>query len=861
MKVPFSILLLFYCSLGYSQHIWTRTNPGGGGAIATVGATADGTILVASDLSGIYRSYDKGKSFDVVGANQGLIETHVSSFGFHPTDSDVFFAGTYSGLYKTKNGGKNFKLVFPKEVNGFKYSYIEDIAISSDPDIGYVTHHEDPFADGEVYKTTDGGENWFKIPNNDFPENMHLVKLLTHKTDPNIVYALTGKTRWGCSAAKLYKSKNGGGNWVEIGSELGDILDMDLHPTDTSIIFVSTFKSNFVDNESCQELENYINEDEYAGDFYKSTNGGTTFKKISDKTGIISVGIENPDIIRLVDVLFPYDWYEDAGTWETTDGGTHWQHTGFVDNWFKGYTENQYYSMSASFNGLNKTLTKDIFNSDVFYGSFGQWAWASFDGGKTVNNVSTKEISKNHWLSTGMENINGHALDVNDHNPNIVYIGGYDIGFWYTKDHGASWARTQPDFNIYPEYSWDLGDGIIESNIAKRGAGSNVMTIISDPLRDSVVWASFSNEQFTDSSENTFAYTGLFKSTNYGEDWVLLSNGLPEYQNSIRVYGLSIDKNSPANKRTLFVTINGDVYKSIDDGFNWVLALKNGGLKFSEVDNFNGKLIYAGGENGLWKSSDGGISWEETGSMEMRKLHSNTRPDIVPTWIDWTDSDNPVYPWEGVFDIQADPNIPNRVYVTVLGPHGGLYRSDNGGEVWSQNLLPDTHMRGIAIAPKNSNIIYATSSKSYHSGGFGNSLGIKYSTDLGETWEAANEGMAFDYAGMIEVEHGDKPYVWVWSPGTGVQFSKVPFFNQDNAFEVSKKDLIYPNPANNTLNVVTDANYLKYEIYSPIGGLVQKGIPDKNKSDISNLAHGNYILKLIGNAKNTITKFIKIDSE
>ncbi|MEE9438200.1 MAG: hypothetical protein V3V14_04315 [Saprospiraceae bacterium] len=771
----FIFISIISVNLSAQSHSWIRTNPGGGGAIAVVGATASGTIVVASDLSGIYRSSDDGITWDVLGANQGLLETHISSFGFDPTDGDIFFAGTYLGAYKTTDGGDSFVKVFPGSNNSFMYSYIEDIVIAaSDNNIGYITHHEGPDTDGDVYKTIDGGNTWNAISGENLPNNLHLVKLMVHPTNANVLFVLAGKSRWGCSAANLYRSTNGGVNWVEIGSVQGDILDFDLHPTNTNVVYISTFASNYTDNASCRDMsfEEYLVDDYLAGEFYKSTNGGTTFTQLSDKTGIINVGIVDPDTIRLLDVLFPWDWNGNAGTWETTNGGSSWAHTGLVDNWDKGYTVNQYFSLVPSFNGLNKTVSKDIFNSNRYYGSFGQWAWGSFDGGATLNNISTTEISTDHWRSTGVENINGHCIEINKTNPDIVYMGGYDIGFWYSTNNGNSWSSRIPDYNIYPEYSWNLGTPPIDPYQAKRGAGSNVMNILSDTERENVVWASFSKEQLTDIIEGTTAHTGLFKSTNYGDDWTLLNTGLPTYNNSVRMYGLSLDVTSPINNRILYVTVDGNVYKSSNDGTSWTMVLNNGGLKFTEVDKINGNIVYAGGKNGLWKSANAGATWTEVGTAQMHNFNSNIRPDIVPTWINW--GVNTLYPWEGVFDIQTDPNNGNTVYVTVLGPQGGLYKSINAGISWSANLYPDTHLRGVAIAPQNSDIIYTTSSKAYHSGGFDNSQGIQYSEDAGMTWQSANQGMAYNYGGIIEVESGINPEVWVWSPGTGVQKSLVP---------------------------------------------------------------------------------------
>lgn len=858
MNIFFKIALYFFVITNYftiqAQHNWIRTNPGGGGAIATVVATADGTILAGSDLSGVYRSKDNGQTWDVLGANQGIIETHISSFGLDPNDANTFFAGAYTGAYKTTDGGENFTYVFPDASHNFDYSYIEDIAIAkSNSNIGYITHHPQADADGDIYKTTDGGDSWHAIVAEDLPNDLHLIKILIHPTDENIVYVLSGKSRWGCGRSNLYKSVDGGVHWLEIGDSEGDILDMDVHPTDTSIVFISTYLSGYINNDSCRNSDEFFIADEYAGEFYKSTNGGNSFTEISDKTGIISVGINDPNTIKLMDVLLPYDWNSNAGTWETTNGGQTWAHIGTPTNWEKGYTENQYFTLGASFNGLNKTVTKDIFNTDNFYGSFGQWAWGSFDGGITMNNISTEKIDTNEWLSTGMENINGHCLDINESNPNIVYMGGYDIGFWYSKNNGNSWTRTQPDYNIYPEYSWNLGTGTIPTNLAKRGAGTNVMTILSDPDRENVVWASFSEEQLTDTIEGMRAHTGLFKSTNYGEDWQLITNGLPPFNQSIRMFGLSIDNNSPSNNRTMYITVDGNIYRSIDDGINWQLVLTNGNLKFTEVDKFDGNIIYAGGKDGLWKSADAGNSWQEIGLAEMHNLHQFTRPDIVPTWVDWSTD---TYPYEGVFDIQTDPNVQNRLYVTVIGKGKGLYQSEDAGQTWN-HILTDSTMRGVAIAPENSDVIYATSSMSYHSGGYGNSLGIMYSEDAGNTWQAVNDGMAYNYGGIIEVETGMHPNVWVWSPGTGVQKAAVPYFTNTAINEIESKYNIYPNPTNGTLYLDKDIAEKQFKITDNLGKIVLEGMVKNNAIDLNKLHKGMYFLSFKNDSENYIKVLIR----
>ena len=848
-KINTYLLLSFCCLLHINaQHNWVRTNPGGGGAIAMVGATADGTIVSASDLSGIYTSSNNGASWEVFGATQGLTETHISSLGFHPQNGKTFIIGTGLGVFKTTDGGHTVTKSQLELHANRGIGYIESIGMAiSDNSIGYLAHYEDWLPEFTFMKTTDAGDSWTIVNTTGIPADARVIKILVDQNNADIVYALTGKARFGCTDPNLYRSVNGGSNWTRIGKVNGvfpQILDFDLHPTDATIIYMSTF---ILAPNSCNlPFWQYIAD---TGAFYKSTDSGTSFQKISDQngvdhSGIISVGT-NPNNISLINIINTDNNEPNSGTWKTSDGGSTWSQTGLVGGW-DIVCAHPDYAFGFSSNAIVKTLTKDRFNPDRLYGAFGQWSWSTLDGGNHINNISCKEISTDHYLSTGLDNINGNWLDVNDNNPNIIYMGAYDLGFWYSKNHGASWKRNYPDVTTYPQYSW------------WAGGGSNCNFVLSDPARENVVWATFSADQ--PDTKGT-----LFKSTEYGENWNISNTGLKPL--GLEMHGISIDVNSPVTNRTLYLTQEGDVFKSTDDGAHWTKIFINGGLKFTEVDKKNDQLVYAGGENGFWRSIDGGTTWNEVGLPEM---HFSTtipnaimRPDIVPTYDD-LEVNPPIVAWQGVFDIKADPNIENRVYVVVYGTDKGLYRSDDAGISWTK-IYTNSKMRGIAIAPTNSNIIYTSSSLNYHSGGFDNSsLGILVSYDAGSTWAFANDGMAWTNGGRLDIESGITPHIWAWSSGTGIQHALIPNFTLSTSDENTSvaQIKVYPNPSKEKLNIdlTKVSENATVIIYSLSGKVFEKRVLKNNAINelkINNLAKGIYFLKISTTTSTKTATFLK----
>ncbi len=709
----------FIVSKRFPFHNWERTNPGGGGAFTVIGASANGVIIAGSDLSGAYKSVDGGSTWDVIGLVNGLTETHVSAVGFNHSNGNIIYLGTENGIFRSSDGGSNFTKVLQS-------GYVTDIEFAIDnPEIGYSPYHSAyNSTDGQIYKSTDNGLTWHKISRN-LPMDIRILKIVVNPQNSEVFYCLTGWDRFACSEANVFRSKDGGKTWKNItASFTQEILDIAVDKQNPQILYLTTM------NASCDGRYYWTDLD---GALYRSYDEGEHWVYLSNYTGVIFLERDNPDRIILIDPREPYEWNERAGTFTSIDGGLTFEKTGDVAHWDTFFNNDPFWCYSVSYNGIVKTFGIDLSNPDVIYWVTNQWVFKSENKGSVFQNVFTEEVSPGFWRSRGLDNVNMMDISVSKADPDIVFLAYFDIGIWRSLDGGNSWQSCND--NVYSG--------------GREGHGGNCATILTDPDRPEVVWASQSENQ------NGQYPTFLLKNNNTGDrnSWILANEGLPEEQ----IMGLSIDPNSDVNNKILYVTADQDVYKSVDDGLSWHKVFDCNGCRFTAVDYFNGNIVYAGGERGIWVSKDGGESWQNISHPDMVAVNG------ISFW-DWN--------YQGIFfDIKTDPNIPNTVYVCVFGRNRGLYRSRNNGETWTK-ILEDDFLRKVAIVPVNSNYIYATSSSAFQSGGYeSGSNGIWFSQDGGKTWVKQNQNMPFPFALAIDIDNRQQPTVFVGCPGTGFQKS------------------------------------------------------------------------------------------
>ncbi len=721
-------MLVYNVSTANAQtHHWKRSNPGGGGWFSCVGAGKSGIVLAGSDLSGAYRSKDGGNTWDPLGANRGLMTTHIGGMGFHRTDGNIMFLGA-SGIYRTLDGGDSWDKVLDGK------GYVTDIEFATDkPWIGYASRHKGNWntKNAEIYKTTNTGKTWTRVDKN-LPST-RIIKVIVNPKKASEVYLLTGSGRPTCSVADVYKSTDGGENWKNITSDndfegLTEVTDFAIDPQSPNILYITTVKADCSNRFWAEGRE---------GRLYKSINGGRTWRKMQEQGGIILIHPENTSEVTLIETRAVATWNARSGTRLSKDGGATFAKVSDVGTWettFHGNTQNTY---SGTKDGYGRTIGEDLSNPNNLYWINSQWVLGSKNRGEDFKVLHSKQVRKNFWQSSGVDNLVNIDMSISPKDPNLIYLALADMGIWRSLDKGESWQNCNTED---VKYGWG----------AKKGGNGH--SIIADPDRVGVVWA-------------TVKKGYVIKSTNKGESssWKEASTGLTSNK---YVNGLSLDINSPVNKRTLYVTANGDVHKSTDDGLHWSPVLEGNGCNFTAVDQFNGNIVYAGGINGLWRSTDSGKNWSILNQLSRLPVQYN---DINIRKVNY----------QGIFDIKTDPNNKDWVYVSVhgFGENQGLFRSKNKGESW-EKLLTDKYLRKVAITPRNSNLIYATSSSAMGSGGLREgSNGIWFSNDGGQSWKKQNQGMAYPFANSVAVTNEETPVVFVGSQGTGFQIAKVPMIN------------------------------------------------------------------------------------
>lgn len=537
------------------------------------------------------------------------------------------------------------------------------------------------FADGGLWKTTDGGANWFPVFENEVWQSIGSICI--DPNDGNTVYVGTGDPNvsgYPRAGGGVYKSVNGGQTWQLMGLEATRIISRIVMPKNQpNTLYVSAMGTPFFKNQD--------------KGVYKSTNGGQSWEQvlfINDSTGVSEIVIHPTNPNR----LYAVGWnrvrnYEkslvagpDAKVFRTDDGGLNWTQ-------------------------LNNGLPNDIFtrmgicisesNPNVVYVQY--------------TNASTLNLEAIYKSVDGGDSWTLHSQSNENGLPNNA-LGGF--GWYFGK------------IRVNPKDENDLF--LLGVGIYRYDANTNLWSSVNDDNAELNPHADKHDLIFRNDTLYLATDGGLYKTNiNWSPNWVDIDN-IPTTQ----FYRTAFNPHQP----DLYyggAQDNGTSSGNGSDINNWQRIFGGDGFQMA-FRNDNPGVIYAETQNGnLAVSQDGGNTWSGareglSGSRhwDMQYIISSHNEDVMYTGTDkFYKSDAGIIPlWEAISEDLVDKTSNALIHqFTCLSESpldaGVLYcgtsdamvwNSTNGGASWTRitNGLPSRYISSIKASPALSSRVYVT---------------------------------------------------------------------------------------------------------------------------------------------------------
>ena len=663
-----------------SEMSWRGIGPDRGGRSLAVSGSSNriNEYYFGAVGGGLWKTIDGGQTWDPVTDGQ-INSSSVGAVAVSESNPDIVYIGMGEtelrgnimqgdGVYKSIDGGKNWIHLGLEETQSIAKIRVHP----TNPDIVYVAALGHPYGENPergVFKSIDGGKSWNKVLYKSSKSGA--IDLIMDPKNPEILYATIWqvyrtpyKMLGGGPECGIYKSVDGGMNWIDISENEG----LPKRPLGKIGITVSGANSNriwaiveannggvFLSDDAGATWELVNNErklrqrafyysriyadpkDEnivYALNtgFYKSVDGGKTF----DKRIIVPHG-DNHDLwidpnnpMRMVNA-------NDGGGCVSVNGGDTWTDLDFPTSQFYHImvtNDFPYHVCGAQQDNSTMCIPSEGWNFKQARGPHNQYYYP-VGGGESgyitqhPKNLDWFYAGSQGALLTKYDRSNGFRRDIQVYprffsgepaidlperwqwtfpiifsplNSSKLYTSSQHV--WVSEDDGQSWNKISPDLTYAdPETLGETG-GVITNDMNGPEIYATVFALAPSKHDENIIWAGSDD--------------GLVHITkDHGKTWIDITPEDMPKDTRISIIDESIHCPGTvyiAAKRYQMDDRKPYIWKTNDYGKSWDFITD--GIRSDDFihvvreDITTPGLLYAGGEHGVWVSFDDGKNWK-----------------------------------------------------------------------------------------------------------------------------------------------------------------------------------------------------------------------------------------------------------
>jgi photosystem II stability/assembly factor-like uncharacterized protein len=604
---------------------------------------------------GVYKSTDAGKTWKHIGLEKSYA---IGTIAIDPQNPDLVYVAAMGkvfgpnkerGLFRTKDGGRTWEKVLSQDDS----TGCADVKIDpSNPLILYASMwkaYRTPYTlssggkGSGLYKSTDGGNSWKLISENPGMPRGLMGKIICSISPVNgeRIWAVVENENGG-----VFRSDDGGANW----SRVSTLNDLSQRPWYFSQIFADTKNENTL----------YILNVE----FFKSIDGGSSWSKIANRHGDNHDMWINPDNANnwiMGDDGGPQVTYDGGRNFSDVDLPTaQFYHVNldndFPYNVYGAQQDNSSIRIASRTNGYTigirdwypvaggeaGYIVPDPINPDITYGG-------EYDGQLTTYNRKNniyRSISSDAELhqGAGAEDYKYRfnwtfPISISPFDPKVIYAGSNYVH--RTRDGGQNWELISPDLTRHDPKTLKPSGGPITLDNTGAEVYADVFAFAESPVKKGLLWAGSDDglvhvslddgknwDNVTPKTLPDWALISyvepshfdpgtcyvsatryktddnkpyIFKTTDYGKTWDLITNGLPPdtYNRCVR--------EDPNKKGILYCGLETGIYISFDYGSHWQslqLNLPNTPVHDIQVQTREKDLVIATHGRSFWILDD-----------------------------------------------------------------------------------------------------------------------------------------------------------------------------------------------------------------------------------------------------------------